>query len=857
MAYRAPRFVLHALLCLIALGGAAYADQAVTSPLARTAVFDIEAQPLSSALIEFSRQADVQVLTPASRVQKLKTRGVHGRMTVSEALSELLQGTRLRYHLAGTNIIGIDAQSRTTANPSRIGNEPLALAQSPTNMGQERQGASNDTAPSSGAPLTDGETEELQQIVVTADKVKEPLLDVPMSLSAITGTELRRSHSFRLQDFMAQVPGVSLLDYGGLGTQIVIRGITSGSVPINSAVATYIDETPFTSEGPFAGSYFLTPDLDTFDMRRIEVLRGPQGTLYGANSLGGVVRYITNPPKLSAVRATVEAGLSSVYNGSVGHDVHAMVNIPLLQHAALRVVGYTNYYPGFIDDPARGLTDTNGSHYSGGRASLLYEPVSGLSIRLNALYQDISWNDYPNEDVRQGTLAPLFGSLNENELINNSGSKIVKLYNATIRWNTSIAKLMSATSYYSLSASARYEYPTLNSVVSGIFGSAYPGAAVSFDEPIDAFTEEIRASSAARGPLHWIAGLYFTNEHAREGENLLPITTNHVIDYGFSPALGLFLIPVQYKEGAAYLNVDYDILHNLDVAAGARYSENHQTFHETGVGVFAGGVSYGNKSSQHVATYSADLRWHPTPGQMLYARYSEGFAPGGPNDSFSGSTLPSTYSSSETRNYEAGLKGRYLRDRLVVEVSGFHIVWSGIQLQAVINGFGGIVNGGVADSNGFDWNVALSPIAGLNFSVDGAYTDAYLTQDTPASVNGHSGDRLPGVPLWSGAVNVHYQHAISADYSGFAAVSWQYSGGRFADFISPGPRQEMPAYRLTNLRLGVRAATWSATLYVKNLTNVVAINYVQPETLSGGMGLQDATLYTPRTIGGMVTYHFR
>lgn len=855
MAFRSPKSIFYALICLIALGASAHADQAVDGALARTASFNIEAQPLSKALIEFSRQAGLQVLTPASRVQKLTTRGVHGRMTVSEALNELLQGTRLKYHLAGANTIGIDPASGTKATLSRVGAPPFASGQGPE-AAQDGPISRSAAVASNRSRLADGEA-ELQQIVVTAEKVKEPLLDVPMSLSALTGTELARSHSFRLQDFMAQVPGVSLLDYGGLGTQVVIRGITSGSVPINSAVATYVDETPFTSEGPFAGSYFLTPDLDAFDMQRVEVLRGPQGTLYGANSLGGVVRYITNPPDPSAFAGTLEAGLSSVYSGSVGDDVHAMVNIPLLRHAALRVVGYTNRYPGFIDDPSRDLTDTNGSRYSGGRASFLYDPASSLSIRLNALYQDISWNDYPNEDVRQGTLTPIFGALNENELIDNSGSKIVKLYNVTIHWNTSIAQLMSATSYYSLSARAQYEYPTLNSTVSGLFGSAYPGAAVSFDEPIDAFTQELRASSASRGPLHWIAGLYFTNEHAREGENLLPITAGHVIDYRFSPALGLFSIPVQYKEYAGYLNLDYDILDNLDLAAGARYSENHQTFHETGTGVFAGGVSFGHASSQYVATYSADLRWHPIPGQMLYATVSEGFAPGGPNDSFVGTTLPTTYSSSETRNYEAGFKGRFLEDRLIVEVSGFHIVWSGIQLQAVINHFGGIVNGGTADSNGFDWNLAFSPLPSFNFSIDGAYTDAHLAEDTPVSVNGHAGDRLPGVPLWSGAVNARYEHAISADYTGFAALSWQYSDGRFADFISPGPRQEMSAYGLTNFRIGVRAVSWSADLYVKNLTNVIAINYVLPESFAGGMAPQDATLYTPRTIGGTVTYHFR
>lgn len=839
--------------------------------LAQTAAFDLPSQPLAQALKALAIQADLDIYFDPPTVRGIQAPSVRATLSVQEALHRLLSGTHLHAIQVDAHTIRVVTEGeflRLQHRPNRMtdgdnrNSSPSAVHSSRLSAGSGAAGTIS--TPAAGPPADDDPQQtystasaQLNEVIVTAEKTQESLLDVPMSLSAVTGTELTRSHSFRFEDYVGQIPGVSMVDYGGLGSQIVIRGITSGSIPINSAVATYIDETPFTSEGPFAGSYIMTPDLDTFDMQRIEVLRGPQGTLYGANSLGGVVRYITAAPDPSSFSSTIEAGLSSVYNGSIGHDVHAMVNLPLMSDAAFRIVGYTNFYPGYVDDPSRGLTDTNGSHYSGYRASLLYQPLPTLSIRLNSVYQDLNWNDYSNEDVQGGSLRPLYGSLIEHELIGNSGSRIVKLYNATINWDTSIAKLMSATSYYSLQPHAQYEYPTLNSVINGLFGNNYPGAAVSFNEPVRALTEEVRATSATSGPLHWIGGLYFTNERAGEDEDLLPITAAHTIAFDFSPAIGNFLIPVKYKERAAYLNLDYDLFQNLDFAAGARYSSNDQTFHETGVGLFAGGVSFGNTSSEHVATYSADLRWHFMPTQMLYTRFSEGFAPGGPNDSFTGNTLPVTYSSSNTKNYEAGLKSRLLDGRLTVEVSGFHIDWNKIQLQAVIKGFGGIVNGGSAESNGFEWDFAVAPTRGLNLSLDGAYTDAHLTQDTPASVNGHTGDRLPGVPLWSGAVNAQYGHSVFGDYAGFAAVSWQYTDTRYSDFIAGSQREILPSFGMLNLRVGVRGERWSLALYARNLANVIAINYVQPETSAGGAGPQDAEIYTPRTIGATATYHIK
>jgi outer membrane receptor protein involved in Fe transport len=698
----------------------------------------------------------------------------------------------------------------------------------------------------------------LQEIVVTAEKREERLLDVPMSLTALSGEQLARSGSYRLEDFVGNVPGLSVVDAGALGSQLVIRGITTGVQAVNSAVATYIDETPYAAQGPFVDSTFATPNLDTFDLQRIEVLRGPQGTLYGSNALGGLVKYVTNAPDPTAFAAKVETGANSVSNGGTGFDVHAMVNLPLSADSALRLVGYDTYYPGFIDDPSRGLTDINGTHFVGGRASFLYEPASNFSIRLSAFYQERRWNDWSDEDVNGGTLTPVYGNLIQENLVTQLGFAQSQVYNATVNWDTGPVKLLSSTSFSRFVTQATVDYSKmLGSYVSSILGGDY-GVAYQNDTDIHTLTQEIRLSSSDDGPLQWKAGGFFQDETGSNYEPFFPIdvATKSILFDVPTNNLGATVFPVFYREYAGFGSLDYHFTPTFDVDIGGRYSENNQTFHEVASGALTGTFDFAQSSSQGVFTYSADARWHVTPTNMLYARVAEGFVPGGPNDVVPGGNLAPSYRSSTTLNYEVGIKSSALADHLTVELSAFLIDWRDIQLQAIIGGLGTFVNGGAARSEGLEWSVAYAPLSGLTLGFNGAYTDAYLTQPTPASVNGQVGDRLPTVPLWETSASADYERHLFGEYSGFAGLNWRFMGNRYADFLATGPRQEMPAYHIVDLRAGVETQRWSVGAYVKNVTNRIAINYLQPETGAGGAGPQSATVYTPRTVGGSVTVKF-
>jgi len=701
----------------------------------------------------------------------------------------------------------------------------------------------------SDIPDEDAYDSTLETIIVTAEKRSEALKDVPMSVTSMSGSELTRTESTRFEDYIGKVPGMTLIEVSPAQNQLVLRGITIGSASINSSAATYLDETPYTSEGPFANSG-ISPNLDTYDLQRVEVLRGPQGTLYGSLALGGLLKYVTNAPDPTHFAASAQTGFSSVGHGGEGYNLHAMVNLPLADHAALRVVGYDSYYPGYIDDPSRGLTDINGSHVVGGRVSLLYAPTETFSVRFNVLYQRISAGGNNYEDVYPGTLAPIHGNLTQERLVSQPSETENELYNTTVNWDLGFGKLLSSTSYARTPFSEKVDLSGVYApIVSSIFGAPF-GAALTASEPVETYTQEIRLSSNPNSRFEWQAGGLFTHERSKEYEQIWLIDpATHQILYNFPVGLGTYHITPTYREFAGFVNLDYHFTPAFDVAFGGRYSTNKQSYRQTSEGAFSGITDISTSSSQGVFTYSGDVRWHWTPQSMLYARIATGFVPGGPNDVLPGSTLSESYGSSKTTNYEVGIKSGLFDHRVSVDVSVFDINWNEIQLEALVGTLYGIVNGGTARSDGVEWNFGYVPITGLTLNFNGAYTNARLTQATPASVGGHDGALLPDVPQWSGALSVNYERPLFGDCSGFMGTNWRYSGSRYSDFTAIGPRQHIPSYNIVDLRAGVGIHKWALTLYVKNVGDKIAISTVQANTSAGGLGPQYATVFQPRTLG--------
>src|SRR6185295_14863696 len=243
-------------------------------------------------------------------------------------------------------------------------------------------------------------------IIITAQKRSQVLIDVPQSVSVISGDTLEKTHAQRLSDYLTRIPSATVVESQPGNSRIVLRGINTGGV--GATVATYIDEAPFGSATALANGGVLAPDLDPFDLDRVEVLRGPQGTLYGANSLGGLVKFVTVIPNPSEFAAAGEIGIESVAHGDVGYDGRLAVNVPLGSDAAMRATGFYRRDPGYIDDPARGSDVNDGKTY-GGRLSFMARPSPALRVRASALMQNIRSNGSNIVDLDPVTLKPTLG----------------------------------------------------------------------------------------------------------------------------------------------------------------------------------------------------------------------------------------------------------------------------------------------------------------------------------------------------------------------------------------------------------------------------------------------------------------
>jgi outer membrane receptor protein involved in Fe transport len=269
-----------------------------------------------------------------------------------------------------------------------------------------------DTAPPSEEAVTEGTADDQpgqpegtgQLIVVTAQKREQVLLDVPSSVTVVSGDTLERQQATNFHDYLSLVPGFSLDGNTPGETRITLRGANTGGVA--STVAVFMDEVPFGSSTGLANGAILSGDFDPFDLNRIEVLRGPQGTLYGASSFGGVLKYVTNAPKLNRFEGRAQAGIENTKSGGFGYNAAAVVNAPLGDKAAVRVNGFWRKDPGYIDsignnpifNPLTGgeigttlvESDNNDRKTEGGRASLLFQPMDTLSVRLTAFAQNLN-----------------------------------------------------------------------------------------------------------------------------------------------------------------------------------------------------------------------------------------------------------------------------------------------------------------------------------------------------------------------------------------------------------------------------------------------------------------------------------
>ena len=719
-------------------------------------------------------------------------------------------------------------------------------------------------APAAEAPApAESRDDSGELIVVTATKREQVLIDVPQSITVVGEETLERNQAKNFQDYLKLVPGLQLTQSTPGQGRLVLRGVNTGGVA--SSVAVYVDETTFGSSSGLVNGAILAGDFDTFDVGRIEVLRGPQGTLYGASSLGGVLKFVTNEPQTRALEARGRVSIETVDDGDISYLGSALVNVPISDDVAFRASGYYRNIGGYIDSIGTGGSDIdsniNDSLSYGGRVSLLVRPSDQFSVRFTAYLQDLKSDGSDSVDADFVTTKTLYGDLTQSQFVAEHTDVKYRVYNATATYDLGFADVTSVTSYGKLDQQFRNDYTTFyGPVILGLLGldtEVFQNQTTR----VTRFTQEVRLTSPASDKFEWLVGGYYTNEDGLIDQHIIaaePGELDPVIFAGFLPVEGFATIESDYKELAGFANATVYFGENFDLSFGGRYSKNKQKAAQTSSGALAGATDFGVKSDESVFTFSVAPKYKFNEHLSLYARVAKGFRPGGPNviPPTAPPGTPTTYASDSLISYELGLKGETSDRKFSWDLAAFHIDWKDIQLFASINNFGVNTNAGTARSNGLEATFTARPVQGLSLSANAAFTDAKLTEDAPAIVGGLDGDRLPGTPKFSAGLNADYEWSLSSTAEAYVGGSLRVlsktPAGFDGDFVAVyGKQRKIPAYEVLDLRAGVDFGRYSVEAYAKNINNSEGKTSFGVGNTPFGEG--SAGIIRPRTFGLSLT----
>jgi iron complex outermembrane recepter protein len=822
--------LLSTCICSLAcvVDAPAWAARASATP---SATLSLPAQELGDALLAIGRQFGRNVLFDASLVRGLRAPPVEQAATFEVALQQALAGSGLRYSL------GVD------------GSAVIRRAEASLSAGRRAPGA--------------GVADDVNEIVVTANKKSEKLSSIGAGISAVSGDTLERLNANSLEDYLGFVPGVAFTSFGRPGqNQITIRGVAA--LGLGSSIATYVDEIPVGSASNEAQGSSYTPDIDPADLDHVEVLKGPQGTLYGASSLGGVLKYVTKNPNLNSTDFTTGAEFGSVDHGELGYKLRVAGSAPIVQDVlGVRLSGYSRRDGGFIDNDRTGAKDVNRSRAWGLRGSVLFEPNDKLSVKLAAVYQKSNSNGLNAVSYNAAPTAPppfqaTYGDLNQHLRLAQPNWVRDQIYSLEAKYDLGWASVVSATG---LSREDIYRFTD----VTGTYTRASyvnalrlpPGSVASLvnNYNIKKASEEVRLQSAQSDLFEWVVGGIYQREtsgtngtvNIRDGSyNQLPLPAG---------VASLSYTSNDLEEYAGFVNATYYLRPDLDVSAGYRRShiEQDNGTWQTGY-VFTPAnptfvVTRKDKPVNDVDTFSFGVRWRVADDVLLYARAASGFRPGGgrgqppvdvPNFAF-------TYNPDTVWSYETGVKAKAWDGRLVFDVDAFWIDWTDIQTLVpalvgqpyLVNG-----NGGTAVSRGFEGQVQVMPLAGLNVTAALAYTDAHYTQ-TVGTVT--EGEQLQFVSKLQASLQVEYQRELSQDWDGFIGADY-----RFRSSMLDAVDARMPSYGQIGLHAGVERGGFRVNAFVINLADKRGLlGYT-----GGGNQPGDPYRYAvtpPRTIGVSIT----
>jgi iron complex outermembrane receptor protein len=758
----------------------------------------IPAEGLGPALQSLANIFEFQILYPTQLVKDLNTQGVSGSLTSDEALKKVLNGTGLTYKFLDSNTITVysassapsgasaasgsdsqttsDATSESSAGGGKKSSQDFRVAQvdqgkgsQSSALGNQANSQENSRSPSVG----------LEEIVVTAQKREERLQDVPISISVLSGERLDKSNFQGVTEALTTVPGVAAFPWSqGGGTFIAIRGVTA-SYPIgtgSSPIGYYLDGVPFGLVDTA-----IAPDANPYDLQRVEVLRGPQGTLYGASALNGVVRVLTNDADLNSFDLKAHGSDSGTHTGGNNYEGDMAINAPLVPGVlGMRaVVGYQSF-SGWIDKPQANQNDANDAILRNARLKFNAQPTENLTIGLSAW---ISRQDYG---------APSLS--NDEGVSNHIGAEPISIdygaYGLKVGYTFPLFSVTSTTSYL------HYDEQDRSDILYDFFGAHLP---LSERFSAHVFSEEVNLNSSGTGPWRWSAGAIY-----RDGEN--PTFQN-------IPGILTVDWTNDSKSYAVFGEISRRFWDNkLEWTLGGRYFHDRVSTDEDHAIAPLNGVDYYSaQESFNSTTPRAVLTWYPERDATIYASYSQGFRSGMPQPYYvtGGVAGFPAVKPDKLHNYELGAKLAPWDERLSIDVAVYYMDWKDVQQQIIVP-FGvatvtALINGQSASGPGVDIGLKGRPIEGLELGLDFSWNDLVVDSDVISSgqVLFKKGDRLNFSAKYTAGASAAYTFPLgTSGYRGRFSASANYTSPLDDSAIVGGAERTVIGDRLILARAG-------------------------------------------------------
>ena len=706
---------------------------------------------------------------------------------------------------------------------------------------------------------------QIDEIIVTASRRAEKLQDVSMAVSAIDPQDFTAVGLTNLDDIVGYTPGVSMDNFSGspVAGRISIRGVGQGE-EIASVVGIYLDSIPLSSNSPWGSGGAFAFDGLLGDIERVEFLKGPQGTLYGATSIGGAVKYVTRKPSLNEFKGHISTDFSSTKEGGFNKIYSGRISAPLIEDKlGFTITGFYEDNAGLVDRVEAGTgtlikEDADNYEREGFSADLYYKITDQFDFRGRVLHQKAEYNGLSRVNIDPATKEQIYGSLANHEgLVFNSLENTV--YSGVFEYQFDGATLTSTSSYVEDQLFNEGDSVSQFGFIvdtffrtDGVTSTAVP---ISTDLGSEKFTQEIQLTSDSSDTWEWIVGLYYADE-----------TTFRINDQRAQPGDFILIVgqePSDYQETAAFGNLTHYITPEFDVTLGARISRTEMEFTSASISDIPGfaGPPFTNTKKDTVDTWSLAARYRPSETLSLYARAASGFRPASANEFRSDGTftLPLEVEADTLWSYEVGAKGNLAEGLFSYELALWYLDWDNFQtylsLSPFVNGRGN-ASGGIT-GKGIEGSFTINPTENFSIISNFAYTDSTLNEDEPV-LNGLAGQQVPYVPEWTFSSRARYDFVVGNDLDANIGLGLKYQGSSRSAFTDGGlsdPKLNIPtdSYVVVDASFGLAWDRFVLNFYGTNLFNEEAM----ASTFGNlSLGSYTAVPLTPRTIGASLSIDF-